>query len=132
MSIQSLFAKVNTEIVKDADEAWSGIQNVWNADVEPIIKSTFMYIEQNGAADIILIAKRVVSAGLTTLLSGGNILEALPAIAGTVMDEAKSAGIQIEQGAALLVTSMVHSALTGNATAGASTGTETDSPSQNT
>lgn len=135
MSIQSLFAKVNTEVVADAEEAWTALINVWDKDAEPIIKATVMYVESNGATDLLLIAKRVVVAEIEALLSGGNPIEALSALAGTVYDEAKSAGLQISQGAALLVTSMVHaeaSASAGNASsAPAVSGTAPDSSSTN-
>ena len=142
MSVTSLFQEVKTEVVADAEAAWAKIEQLYTQDAAPIIKATLMYVEQNGATDLLLIAKRVIMAEIDALLAGGNPIEALTALAGTVYDEAKSAGLAIEQGAALLVTSMVHAQATaappqvvadpaaGNSDA--STGGATDSSSPTT
>lgn len=85
---------------------------VYNDDVKPIVSATLTYIEQNGATDLALIAKRTIAAAWDALTNSQNLLQDLTALAGTVWDEAKSAGLEIEQGAALLVTSMAHAEAT--------------------
>lgn len=103
---------LESEAVTDIKAAWNaGVAEAvqfYTNDVKPIVSATLTYVEQNGAADLLLIGKRVVAAAWDDLTGSGNLLQDLTALAGTVWDEAKSAGLQIEQGAALLVTSMAH------------------------
>lgn len=119
----SLLQKVATAVEADASIVGADLTKVWNAavaeattlytnDVKPIVQATLTYIENNGAADLLLIGQRVVAAGVADLADPATLYANLVALAGTVWDEAKSAGLAIEQGAALLVTTMAHAALT--------------------
>lgn len=96
----------------DAKAAWDAAVAeavaVYNDDVKPIVAATLTYIEKNGATDLALIAKRTIATAWDALTNSQNLLQDLTALAGTVYDEAKSAGQEIEKGAALLVTSMAH------------------------
>ena len=124
-SITSLFAEVEDEIVADAEAAWAKVEVFYTDEVKPIMKATALYIENNGAADLLTIAKRVVSSEIATLMSGGNPLEGLAALAGTVWDEMKSASQEIEAGAAHLATAMAFADVSTSAAAPPATGTGT-------
>lgn len=94
-------------IETEFQKAWAAIENFWTAQVKPILKATLQYIENNGAADLLIIAERVVADAVAQLESGiPNFGEFLLAAAGTVWDEAKSAGMQIAEGAAHLAANM--------------------------
>lgn len=118
----SLLQKVETGVEAGVEATEAEVKKLWNAavteavsvytnDVKPIITATINYIEANGAADLTQIARNVMKAAWDDLTGSGNLLEDLSALAGTVYDEARSAGVAIEQGAALLVTSMAHAEL---------------------
>lgn len=119
---------VESEVEADVKAAWNtavaDATAFYTQDVKPIMSATLTYIETNGAADLLTIAKRVVAEALTEFESGvPNLGEFLIATAGTVFDEVKAAGISIAAGAEHLATNLALVAIQSPATA-----TSTPSP----
>lgn len=102
----SIFQSVETEVVADFDAAVSDVEQFFTADVWPIIKATLQYIETNGGADLLEIASNALNAAVSSIETGTEPEAVAASVIGTVVDEAKSAGIEIAQGAATLAVSM--------------------------
>lgn len=108
-NIEIVAEKDYETVVADFQAAWGHIESFYTKDVKPIVSSTLQYIETNGAADLLAIAKRVMAEAITDIEDGSfNLGQFIVAAAGTVIDEAKSAGIAIEEGAAHLATTMAY------------------------
>lgn len=118
-NVEIVAEKTGEEIAADFQAAWAHIEAFYTKDVKPIVSATLQYVETNGATELLKIAERVVSEAVAAVESGGiaNLGEFLVGAAGTVIDEAKQAGITIAEGAAHLATSMAF-ASTQTATAG--------------
>jgi hypothetical protein len=107
----SIFVKIEEAVVSDAEAAVADLEQFFTQDVWPVMKSVLTYIEQNGASDLITIAKNALNATLSGLETGTAPEQVAAAVVGTVVDEAKSAGLQIAQGAATLAVSMAAAAV---------------------
>jgi hypothetical protein len=102
----SIFQKIETDVVTDVQAAVAEIEQFWSDDVKPIMSATLTYIEQNGGADLLKIAENAFSAAVSGLETGTSVASVTTAVISTVIDEAKSAGIQVAEGAASLAVSL--------------------------
>jgi len=117
----SIFTKIETAVVADVDTAVADLEQFFTQDVWPIMKAVFMYIEQNAGSDLLKIATNAFNAAISGLETGTAPASVATAVIGTVLDEAKSAGIQVAEGAAALAVSMAAAAVNSSATATATT-----------
>jgi hypothetical protein len=102
----SIFQKIETAVVTDVETAVADVEQFFTQDVKPILSATLTYIEQNGGADLLKIAENAFAAVMSGLETGSSVADATTAVVATVVDEAKSAGIQIAEGAASLAVSL--------------------------
>jgi hypothetical protein len=102
----SIFQKIETNVVTDVETAVADVEQFWTDDVKPILSATLTYIEQNGGADLLKIAENAFSAAVSGLETGTSVANVTTAVVVTVIDEAKSAGIQVAEGAASLAVSL--------------------------
>ena len=115
----SIFTTIAADVETDAEAVLAKLEVFFTADVWPIVEAVFTYIEQNGGQDLLTIASNALSAAMSGLTTGTAPESVATAVVGTVIDEAKSAGIQIAEGAASLAVSMAAAAV--NSAASAST-----------
>jgi hypothetical protein len=111
----SIFQNIENEVVADVKEAVAEVEQFWTDDVKPILSAVLTYIEQNGGADLLTIAENAFTAAVSGLETGTSAADVTTAVVATVIDEGKSAGIQIAEGAANLAVSLA--AAKANATA---------------
>ena len=111
----SIFQEIETGIETEAAVVITKIEQFWSADAAPILSAVLAYIEQNGASDLLKIAQNVFTAAIAGLETGTSVQNVTAAVIGTVVDEAKSAGIQIAEGAATLAVSLVAAQASQNA-----------------
>lgn len=103
----SIFQKVEDAVVADAKDVVAELKSFWTNEAEPILSATLQYIEDNGGADLLKIAENAFTAAMNGLETGSSVQDVTAAVVGTVIDEGKSAGIAIAQGAASLAVSLV-------------------------
>lgn len=104
--IEDLAEEIEVDVEQAFETAWSDIEQFFTADVAPIIKGAFQYLENNGQADLLMIGKAAFNGAATAVATGGNVVDAVGAAIGTALDEAKSAGLKVAEGAAALAVSM--------------------------
>ena len=110
----TIFAQAENAIEGAVQVSIDDLEQFFVADVWPIIKGTLTYIEQNGEADLHLLAKAafasLASAAEGAIVSGGSpaviTADAISAAVGTIVDQGKQIGQQIATGAATLALSM--------------------------
>lgn len=102
----SIFEKIETEVVSDVKVAIADIEQFFTTDVWPIMQAVFTYIEQNGGSDLLKIAENAFTAAVAGIETGTSVQGVTAAVVGTVIDEGKSAGIAIAEGAAQLAVSL--------------------------
>ena len=98
--------EIEQDVEAAFEAAWDEVKHLWTADVEPIVKATLLYVEKNGGADLLLLAQAGVAAAGSTISGGSSAAAVGAAVVGTVIDQAKSFGLQIEHGAAALAVNM--------------------------
>lgn len=79
----SIFAKVEDEVVADAETAWTDAKEIFVDDVEPQVKNALLLVERNGGALLFQEATALVSAIGTQSWS---------TLAATLLTNAKAAG----------------------------------------
>jgi len=113
----SIFQNIENDVVMDVKTAVAEVEQFWSADVKPLFSAILTYIEQNGGADLLKIAENAFTAAVAGLETGTSLQGVTEAVVGTVLDEGKSAGIQIAEGAASLAVSLAAAKANATATA---------------